>query len=106
MALAYCRECGKQVSDQAPTCPNCGAPQRIIAAAAATPARSPKSRGVAIALALILGGIGAHKFYLDRPWQGILYLIFCATFIPAIIGLLEGVAYALTSDAEFQRRYG
>ena len=26
MALISCPECGKEVSDQAPTCPNCGAP--------------------------------------------------------------------------------
>lgn len=26
MALATCRDCGKQVSDQAPACPNCGCP--------------------------------------------------------------------------------
>ena len=26
MALMSCPECGKEVSDQAPTCPNCGAP--------------------------------------------------------------------------------
>jgi RNA polymerase subunit RPABC4/transcription elongation factor Spt4 len=27
MALVNCRECGKQLSDQAATCPSCGAPQ-------------------------------------------------------------------------------
>ena len=26
MALIYCRECGKQISDQAFTCPYCGCP--------------------------------------------------------------------------------
>ena len=26
MVLMYCRECGKQVSSEAPTCPHCGAP--------------------------------------------------------------------------------
>ncbi len=41
MALVYCRECGKQVSDQAPTCPNCGAPQGVAALAAA-PAKPVK----------------------------------------------------------------
>lgn len=31
MALAPCRECGKQVSTQAPTCPNCGAARPVEA---------------------------------------------------------------------------
>ncbi len=29
MALIECYECGKEISDKAPTCPNCGAPQRL-----------------------------------------------------------------------------
>ncbi|MBP5391236.1 MAG: zinc-ribbon domain-containing protein [Bacteroidales bacterium] len=33
MALITCKECGKQVSDQAASCPHCGAPVK-----AATPA--------------------------------------------------------------------
>jgi hypothetical protein len=32
MALIYCPECGKQVSEKAPTCPNCGAPIATITA--------------------------------------------------------------------------
>ena len=30
MALVYCSECGKQISDQAAVCPNCGNPIREI----------------------------------------------------------------------------
>ena len=29
MALVPCRECGKEISDEAPGCPDCGAPQLI-----------------------------------------------------------------------------
>lgn len=41
------------------------------------PARSPseKSRGVATALAAILGLFGAHRFYLGRPESGALMLL-------------------------------
>ena len=28
MALVFCRECGKQISDSASSCPHCGAPQQ------------------------------------------------------------------------------
>jgi hypothetical protein len=39
---------------------------------------------MAIILALLLGGIGVHKFYLDKPGAGIFYLLLCWTFIPVI----------------------
>lgn len=64
-----------------------------------------KSRVTAIVLALLLGGIGAHKFYLGRPGWGIIYLLFFWTFIPAIIAFIEAILYLLTSDADFRRKY-
>jgi TM2 domain-containing membrane protein YozV len=39
-------------------------------------------------LAFFLGGLGIHRFYLNDLW-GIAYLVFCWTFIPAIIALVE-----------------
>jgi hypothetical protein len=41
MALIHCRDCGRQVSDRAPTCPGCGGP---IAATNDMPAAAPKKR--------------------------------------------------------------
>jgi len=78
------------------------------AAVAQSPAyvRAPKSRGVAILLALLLGGIGAHKFYLGQAGLGILYLLFCWTFIPAIVAFIEAIAYAVTSEESFHAQYG
>lgn len=40
-------------------------------------------------LAFFLGGIGAHKFYAGKVGSGILYLLFCWTFIPAFLALIE-----------------
>ena len=57
-------------------------------------------------LALFLGGFGIHKFYLGKAGQGVLYLIFCWTFIPVIIGFVEGIMYLLQSDEEFAVEYG
>ena len=48
-----------------------------------------KSVGTAAVLAVVLGGVGAHKFYLGQPGLGVLYLVFCWTFIPSIIALLD-----------------
>ena len=36
-----------------------------------------KDKVTAGILAIILGGIGVHKFYLDQIGMGILYLVFC-----------------------------
>lgn len=56
-------------------------------------------------LALLLGGIGVHKFYLGRPIQGIFYLLFFWLLIPTFIALIEGVVYLSMSDDRFQRKY-
>ena len=55
---------------------------------------TPKNRVnkiVYILLAVLLGGIGAHKFYCGKIGIGILYLVFCWTGIPEIAGLIEGI---------------
>ena len=31
MALIKCYECGKEISDKAPSCPHCGAPKLVAA---------------------------------------------------------------------------
>ncbi len=60
---------------------------------------------VAALLALLLGGFGAHKFYLGQGGLGVIYLLLCWTFIPAIVALVEGIIYLTMSDAEFSRKY-
>ncbi len=107
MALVDCHECQARISDEAERCPRCGAPTAYLPRDVAVAQTGPqKSRGLAALLALLLGGIGAHKFYLERPGQGVLYLLLCWTFVPAIIAFVEGIIYALMGEAEFQRRYG
>jgi TM2 domain-containing membrane protein YozV len=65
----------------------------------------PKSKSVSVGLSLVLGGIGAHKFYLRKPGMGFLYLMFCWTGVPAIIGLFEAVKYINMGEEEFQQRF-
>ncbi|WP_040308549.1 TM2 domain-containing protein [Asticcacaulis biprosthecium] len=64
-----------------------------------------RTRLAAILFALLLGGIGIHKFYLGRTVWGIVYLLFCWTFIPAIIALIEGILYAAMSEEDFNKKY-
>ena len=65
-----------------------------------------KSKIVAFVLAWFLGGIGGHKFYLNRVGQGLIYLIFCWTFIPAMIAFVEGIVYLVMDEERFWQKYG
>lgn len=64
-----------------------------------------KSKTVAAVLAIFLGGFGIHKFYLRRPGWGIVYIIFCWSYIPAIIGFIEGIIYLCMNEEDFDYKY-
>lgn len=40
-------------------------------------------------LAFFFGGIGVHKFYAGKIGTGILFILFCWTFIPSFIAFIE-----------------
>ncbi len=94
----YCPGCGIQLHKTARSCPSCGAVQQGSV--------GNKSRTTATVLAFLLGGIGAHKFYLGRVGTGILYLLFCWTFIPAFISFVEFIIYLTMTDEAFSAKYG
>ncbi|MBC8264424.1 MAG: TM2 domain-containing protein [Anaerolineales bacterium] len=48
-----------------------------------------KNPTTAVVLALLLGGLGVHKFYLEQTGMGILYLLFSWTGIPGIVAFIE-----------------
>ena len=98
-SMVYCRGCGKEIHETAKSCPHCGATNAYSGS-------GEKSRIAAALLAFFLGGFGAHKFYLGKIGQGFLYLIFCWTFIPAIIAFIEFIIYLCDSDEKFARKYG
>ena len=64
-----------------------------------------RNKWVAIILAFFFGGLGLHKFYLGKIGQGVLYLVFCWTIIPSLIGLVEAIIYLTMSDEEFAAKY-
>ncbi|MCB2292818.1 TM2 domain-containing protein [Clostridium algoriphilum] len=64
-----------------------------------------KSKTTAGILAIIFGGLGVHKFYLGKIKTGIFYLIFCWTYIPEVIGIIEGITYLTSSDENFYDKY-
>ncbi|MCW3836491.1 TM2 domain-containing protein [Sphingomonas canadensis] len=61
---------------------------------------------LAIVLALLVGGLGIHKFYLGRIGWGIVYLLLCWTFIPAFVAFIEALTYVFMSDEAFHAKYG
>ena len=64
-----------------------------------------KNKTVAALLALFLGGIGIHKFYLGKTGRGILYLLFFWTGIPMIIGFISALKLFIMSEREFAEKY-
>jgi len=83
----------------ATNCPSCGAVN------ASAVRKGSKDRVTAGLFALLLGGIGAHHFYLGNIILGLLYLVFFWTFIPMLIGVIEGIVYLSQSDDSFQARH-
>lgn len=66
------------------------------------PAWPIKNKVVAGLLGILLGGLGVHKFYMGKVGMGIVYLLFCWTGIPTIIGFFEGIIYLCSNDENFQ----
>lgn len=64
-----------------------------------------KSKVAAGLLAIFLGGLGIHKFYLGKYGMGFLYLLFCWTYIPEVVGIIEGIIYLSSSDEKFYLKY-
>ncbi len=132
MAEKVCSQCGAPIDPMATECKFCGEkltvqhtaqpsqpqqmymqqpqPQVVVQQAAPqqvymsgiNPSWPVKSKVTAGILGILLGGIGIHKFYLGKIGMGILYVCFCWTGIPALIGFIEGIIYLCSNDENFQ----
>lgn len=120
-----CPQCGAPINDGVTTCEYCGAsiapaapiarpayqaqPQQVVYAQNVVQngrANWPiKNKIVAGILALLLGGLGVHKFYLGQTGKGILYLLFCWTYVPALLSFIEGLIILCSNDENFQIKY-
>jgi len=69
-----------------------------------------KDTTTAVLLAVFLGGIGVHHFYMGKVLLGVIYLLFFWTFIPAFIALIEAILMSNTvrsyNDARAQEIAG
>ncbi len=118
----FCSNCGTQCAANQAVCLNCGtaiqsnANQAVVVAQPTivqpnvvdnTPvyAQGNYNKTTAAILAFFIGGLGAHKFYHGSIGWGILYLVFCPTFIPALVSFIEGIMYLTMPDADYDARY-
>ncbi len=76
------------------------------------PVRRKKSRGIAVVLAVLLGGFGVHKFYLRDPGAGIFYIILNVMTlrmfgfgIATALGWFDAFHMLTMGDTAFDRKY-
>ena len=113
----YCHECGRRIRSSAETCPKCGASQAVTEPVQderrdqQQPSREQLTAGI---LAILLGGLGVHKFYLGNTAAGLVMLLVSVVTFPcyfgglivmSVIGVVEGVMYLTKSRREFHRDY-
>lgn len=104
-----CPVCDEEISARAKKCRHCGEvldPAMRTQLRRVAPRTGSKNKIAAFLLALLLGWMGAHKYYLGRVGQGVLYTLFFWTGIPAILGLIEGIVYMTMEDEQFTDKYG
>ena len=71
------------------------------------PTSQENKRVLAGIFALLLGGLGVHKFILGYTQEGIIQLVLgvCTCGITGIIGFIEGIIYLTKTDEEFYEVY-
>ena len=135
-----CKNCSTNFDDDAPYCPYCGAPNDMAHGSQQSQneyynpnaqqggqyyygqpdmnynpqqmnTEPAKEKLVAGWLAILIGTLGIHKFYLGYTKSGIIMLLVSLlTFgigapVMAVISLIEGILYLTKSDAEFYQTY-
>lgn len=129
MSENVCPQCGAPIDPGALECKFCGErlavqqaamaqqprtvyvqapaqPQTVnVNVSAINPAWPVKNKLTAGFLGIFLGGLGIHKFYMGKIGMGILYICFCWTYIPAIVGFIEGITYLCSNDENFQLKH-
>ena len=78
-------------------------------ASATAPVAGAKSRTTAGLFAILLGGLGAHKFYLGHTGLGVMFLVLSICVVGLVftlpVALIEGIIYLTKSDEEFEEIY-
>ena len=123
----HCTNCGNEVDEKAVACIKCGVPPRSqkkfcyncgidVNASQVMCVKcgvklsegsvgGEKNKTTAGILALLVGGLGVHKFYHGSIGWGILYILFVWTGVPTILALIEGILYLTMSEAAYDAKY-
>jgi TM2 domain-containing membrane protein YozV len=66
-----------------------------------------KSRGVAGLLAILVGSLGIHYFYLGKTTAGILTILLCLVTCGAfdVLMLIQGILLLCMRNEDFRRKY-
>ena len=86
--MKYCRECGKEINENAVICIHCGCQVKEV-----KNVNTRNNKWIALLFWFFLGGFGGHKFYIGRNDLGIAYLLSMTIgwlFIipPIVVGIL------------------
>ncbi len=120
--MKYCNNCRTIHNDSENYCPSCGQPL-VEAIQTPPPPRGyyeapgnnafdssgpeGKSRGVAALLAILLGYLGIHYFYLGKTTGGIICILLSAITCGAwqIITLIQGIMMFCMTNEEFEKKF-
>ena len=119
----YCTKCGAINDDMATYCTTCQSPLSPIStgyqplqsvnqgALTDWKALGGDKKILAGILAIVVGGLGIHKFVLGYTTEGVIMLLISVlscgilAIIPTVIGIIEGIMYLTKSDEDFVRTY-
>ena len=111
----FCHHCGEKVAKAAAVCPLCGVPQGwIVTNHKHTEKEEADSRKLTTALlAIFLGMIGAHWFYLGKTKNGVIYLLCvfpgCFLIFPPVVvmvlSIIDGVRILGMKSADFNAAF-
>lgn len=104
----FCSNCGKTTIDNPMVCPSC---KTVFF----SKTRESRSKRVTTYLALFLGSLGVHKFYLGFVKEGFIMAAISIigrsffwgipSIIMVLIALIEATIYWKTSEKDFERIY-
>ncbi len=101
----FCYSCGVAVNHNQVICVQCGVGLTHSEQPRSAPFANARNKTTSGILALVLGGLGAHKFYHGSWGWGIVYLLSVLTFIPAIVAFVEGIVLLTMDQGKYDVTY-
>ncbi len=93
----FCKNCGSEIENNAEFCGKCGTKVEVVPTYQGYVQTPGKSRIAAGILGIILGGFGAHNFYLGYTGKAVAQLLIsllsCGALaaVSSVWGIIEGI---------------